>query len=580
MDKSARHTGPARLLEEAAKTFLDKTPDLKWIIDEIPMGVMVLDAREAGFPILSVNQAFADFAKCPKEDIASRSLNGLKSLPFSQSLMAHAKIALSSRRPVDFDAPVQNNDGYRHYSGTVTPRMDGDGMVYQILTVLADKSADKETERRLLFHAHHDPLTQLPNRILFQEELERALETRADNPNRHCGILIINVDRFQMINETLGHLAGDEFLITLATRLNNTIATETTLARLSGDEFAVLVEDLKDPRDLQNLADQIHQIMERPYFLGKSEFIASACIGLATTHCSSPCPEELMRDADFAMHRAKSKGRAQTEAHQRTKQKQIRSQFLLEIELRQAVQRNQLLLHYQPIMDIKTGSLVGAEALARWQHPVHGLVPPDEFIPIAEESGIIVDLGRWALRETAATLSRWKKKGLIDPDFYISVNISNTQFHQTNVANDAERALKENGLDARSLTLELTETAIMEHPEEAMKALREVKKLGLAIALDDFGTGYSSLSALHRYPLDIVKIDRSFVAELNPDDGNSHIIEVVAHLGESLGLKIIAEGIETETQLELLHKLGCQMGQGFYYSRPVEAEAFEKRFFN
>ncbi len=440
----------------------------------------------------------------------------------------------------------------------------------QLMGTITDHSAERQAERNMLHNALHDNLTGLANRILFQQRLEGALGGHGAAAGTNCAVLVVNIDRFQLINESLGHLAGDEFLMAFASRLEKAVGARQTLARLSGDEFAILIGNLKSLADVEKMAQLIHDSLTAPFRLGNSEFHASVAIGAATTLLSPAYSEELISDAVFAMHRAKTLGRSRTEIFQREKHQAARKQFFLEIDLRKAVAAGQIELDYQPIVEIASGNICAFEALARWNHPERGRIPPNDFIPIAEDTGLIVDIGRWALYEALRQLAAWRQEIPAAAGLAMSVNVAKAQLESESIRSDLESALEAAGLEGRDVRLELTESAFYSDPQATISKLENLKETGVLISLDDFGTGYSSLGYLQNFPLDLIKVDRSFVAEIDENNNNAKLVEIIALLSKALGIPLVAEGVEEESQLAFLKNLGCEMGQGYLYSPPVD----------
>ncbi|WP_051555890.1 putative bifunctional diguanylate cyclase/phosphodiesterase [Kordiimonas gwangyangensis] len=439
-----------------------------------------------------------------------------------------------------------------------------------MICTIEDQTAEKLAERNLLHHAFHDALTGQPNRVLFRNKLEEAVaDCQREGNQTGCAVLIINIDRFQQINESFGHSAGDRFLISMASTLRRCIRSSDTLARLSGDEFAILVSRFKDVEEVEMISRRVHEAMQQPYDLDGNEVFTSVSIGVATTLSSATHPEDLIRDADFAMHRAKGAGKSRTEIYHRDSHQRARSQFHLETELRRAVERNELELYYQPIIDLKTSQLHGFEGLTRWIHRERGFVSPAEFIPLAEETGVIVALGRWALKAACHQIKAWVDENSADHAVPVNVNVSGIQFARDNVAAVVEKALEESGIDGRFLRIELTESAIMANPMRISESLNRIRKLGVKVALDDFGTGYSSLNYLHQFPIDVIKIDRSFINQLERGNAPYKILQMIGMLASNLGHEVVAEGLEDLEHINMLRDLDFGYGQGFYFSKPV-----------
>ncbi len=469
-----------------------------------------------------------------------------------------------------------------------------DGKSRQVLGVATDISDRKQVEEQLIHDAFHDKLTGLANRALFMDRLEHLVELTKRRQDYLFAVLFLDLDRFKVINDSLGHTIGDQLLVEIARKLQTCLRPGDTVARLGGDEFTILLEDIKDVSDATHLANQIQQELTLPFNLNGQEVFTTASIGIALSKTSDRQPEDLLRDADIAMYRAKALGRARHEVFDMTMHTRAVALLQLETDLRQAVNRQEFLLHYQPIVSLSTGQITGFEALVRWQHPARGLVSPLEFIPVAEETGLIVPIGWWVLREACRQMREWQKQfgngssvrgngkeshPLPIPNsqlpLTISVNLSSKQFTQPHLALEIHQILQETGLDAGSLRLEITESAVMENAEAAIATLLQLKKLGVQIYIDDFGTGYSSLSYLHRFPIDTLKIDRSFVGRMSSDNENWEIVRTIVTLAHNLGLDVVAEGVETAEQLAQLRTLQCEYGQGYFFSRPLDVAAVE-----
>lgn len=500
---------------------------------------------------------------CPLESVCSAS--------DSHVLAAQIHEVYTSGKETNFEWSIHSSPTERFLQSQLIPLKDHEDQVYQVICTVEDQTAEKLAERNLLHHAFHDALTGQPNRVLFRNKLEEAVASCQQEGNTHgCAVLIINIDRFQQINESFGHSAGDRFLISMASTLRRCIRGSDTLARLSGDEFAILVSFFSELDEVQMISDRIHEAMQQPYDLDGNEVFISVSMGIASTISSSTHPEDLIRDADFAMHRAKVAGKARTEIYHSEPHQRARSQFHLETELRRAVERDELDLYYQPIVDLKTGELRSFEGLTRWIHKERGFVSPVEFIPLAEETGVIVKLGQWAMKQACKQVRFWLDSVGEEKTVPINVNVSGIQFARDNVAAMIEEALAEYNVPGNLIRVELTETAIMANPTVISESLSRIRKLGVKVALDDFGTGYSSLNYLHQFPIDIIKIDRTFINQLELDNEPYKILSMIRILAESLGHSLVAEGLEETEQIVMLRDMGFSYAQGYYYSKPVE----------
>jgi len=389
-------------------------------------------------------------------------------------------------------------------------------------------------------------------------------------------VLCLDLDRFKIVNESLTHTIGDQLLASISRRLEDCLRPGDTVARLGGDEFVVLLDDIADSTDAVVIADRIQAELQSPFNLNGHDIFTSASMGIALSSTGYERPEDLLRDADTAMYRAKSRGKARHEIFDKTMHVRAVDQLRLETDLRRAVERKEFLLHYQPIVLLKTGKITGFEALLRWQQPHRGLIMPGEIIPMAEETGLIIPIGQWVIEEACHQLQLWHKMYRSDPPLTISVNLSGKQFSQTDLIEQLARILAETGLDPACLKLEITESVVMENAEFAIPMLLQLKQLNLKLEIDDFGTGYSSLSYLHRFPIDALKIDQSFVSRITPAGENLEIIRTIISLGRSLNMSVIAEGVEKPEQRDHLKALGCHYAQGFLFSRPVDVDQATK----
>ena len=437
---------------------------------------------------------------------------------------------------------------------------------------LTDITERKRAELQLQHDAFHDALTELPNRGLFDDLLGRSVGKLRRQPDYLFAVLYLDLDRFRVLNESLGHRHGDQLLVAVAKRLQKCIRPGDTAAHLGGDEFGILLDGLKEPADATLVADRIHRELSLPYLLGGQEVFTTVSIGIALSAPAYERPEQLLRDADLALYRAKALGKARSEVFNLGMHALAVAQLELETDLRRALEREEFRVYYQPIVAMDSGTVVGFEALARWQHPARGLLEPAAFIAAAEETGFILPLGRWVLHEACRMLQAVNASRPGEPPLAVNVNLSPRQFRQPDVVDEVRQVLEETGLPPACLRLEITEGTVMEHAEPAMATLAALRTLGVQVHLDDFGTGYSSLSYLPRFDIDTLKIDRSFVSDMAARGDNAEIVGVIVTLAHNLGLQVIAEGVETPEQLEMLRDLKCGQVQGFLFSRPVAAE--------
>lgn len=544
------------------------------VIGKLPIGVLVCSQRQdRTLDALFMNGFAGDIFQTPENTLLPCPLELIWVDQFHTQLYEQIKNVFDNGKEYSLDWSMKAGSTERHLYSHLFPLIDHNGKVYQVICTLEDKTSEKLAERNLLHHAFHDSLTGLPNRVLFRSKLEEAVsDCVRSNMTQGCAILIVNIDRFQQINETFGHSAGDRFLVAMVSTLRRCIRPSDILARLSGDEFAILVPNCIDQDEVKMISTHIHGAMKLPYNLDGNEVFTSVSIGISSTHNSPIHPEDLIRDADYAMHAAKIGGKACSQMYERIRHDNSRSRFHLETELRRAVERDELELYYQPIVCMKDGSLKGFEALTRWSHKERGMVSPTEFIPIAEETGIIIDLGRWAMDKACKQISEWSAYVTDDQPFGVNVNVSGVQFSRDNVSEVVIQALETYGTDPGMLTVELTESAIITNPAKIAQTLETIRKKGVKVALDDFGTGYSSLNYLHQFPIDCIKIDRSFIEDLKVDTQKFTILNLIATFGHKMGLSLVAEGLEDEEHIQMVNQLEVEYGQGYYYSRPVDAK--------
>jgi diguanylate cyclase (GGDEF)-like protein len=448
----------------------------------------------------------------------------------------------------------------------------------------------RATQERLLHDAFHDSLTHLPNRALFMDRLQRAFTRRSRHPEYLFAILFIDLDRFKTVNDSIGHPAGDKLLLEISGRLTSalrgmdTIAMQrtgsmnevaNTLARVGGDEFTILLEDLSDPNDAVRVAERIQQAIASPLFLGGQELFTTASIGITVVSPAHRSGDDLIRDADIAMYRAKTAGGACCAVFDASMHQRAVQQLQLETDLRHAIDRHEFQLHYEAIVELASGRIVGYEALLRWRHPEQGLLSPGVFLQIAEETGMIAKIDDWVLGQACADASRWQASSCARAGLNVSVNISAAGFSRTDFVARVAAALADSGLHPHDLRLEITESVAMSDAERSTAILRELRALGVRISLDDFGTGYSSLSYLQRFPVDTLKIDRSFVLGIAANNENREIVRTIVDLARTLKLDVIAEGTETVVQVAYLENLKCRFGQGYFFSRPLPFEKLE-----
>ncbi|NKB57155.1 MAG: EAL domain-containing protein [Alphaproteobacteria bacterium] len=443
------------------------------------------------------------------------------------------------------------------------------GEPYLLAGSQADISDRKRAEENLTHGALHDALTGLPNRGLLLDRVGQALARLVRNAGYKFALAVLDLDRFMIVNESLGHAAGDELLVSLAQRLELKMTPGNTLARLGGDEFAILIEEFESLDGVRGTIEDLQKTISQPFDINGEEIFVSASFGVAIGAPGYKRAEEVLRDADLAMYRAKKEGSSGFETFDENRHRRAVNQLQVESWLRRALDNGDIILHYQPIIDLNTGVISGFEALARIAHPTRGIVPPGEFIGIAEETGLIIPLGEQVLARACATVSEWQQRFDLQNKLSMSVNLSARHISEENIVTLLDEILTQSGLAPKDLKIEITESLIMTNPELAAQTLSQIKELGVTLSLDDFGTGYSSLSYLRRFPIDTLKMDRSFVGRMDSDERDMELVRMIILLAHTLGMEVIGEGIESESQLGLLRELNCEQGQGFFFAKPL-----------
>jgi len=557
-----------------------------------------------GPEIVFVNQAFTKMTGYLAQEVLGKSPRILQGPKTDRGVLEQLLENLHKGERFAGEAINYRKDGSEFCNQWhIEPIRDGTGQITHYLAIQRDVTQQKQVEAQLRYDALYDALTSLPNRTFFLRHLRCCIDRTQQCQDFLFAVLFLDLDRFKVINDSLGHKAGDKMLMAIANRLTTSVRPDDIVARVGGDEFAILLSDLKDIGDVSLIANRLQTELQKPLQLEGQEVLTSASIGIAVSMLWYDCPEDVLRDADMAMYQAKALGKARSVVFNKTMHRDAVNRLQLETDLRHAISRQELQLHYQPIVSLATGQITGFEALVRWQHPTRGMVSPGKFIPLAEETGLIIPIGEWVLREACLRVREWQREFPHHQPLTMSVNLSGRQFVQPDLSTKIDQILCETGLEGHSLKLEITESTIMEnaesglrlrdrialgtsgtvdselstHSEVTIAILEQLRSLGVQLGIDDFGTGYSSLSRLYRFPINTLKIDQSFIKRMDNNNGHKNgtspckIVRAIITLAHNLGLDVTAEGIETPEQLAGLRELGCESGQGYFFSRPVDA---------
>lgn len=533
-------------------------------------GVLVTDSKGL---IVHVNRAFMEITGYQREEVLGQRPNMFKSGHHPPGFYQAMFATLDSLG--EWSGEIWN----RRKSGEIYPQWqtirlihDDQGQFGQYVAVFSDISAIKKSEHELTHLAHHDPLTDLPNRLLLTDRAGQAVVS-AQVHKRGCALLMIDLDHFKLINDSLGHSVGDQLLKGVAERLNALFGPDITLARLSGDEFAVLAENCPQPGHAAALAQRVIDGLKEPFQINGHPLFINASIGISLFPSDALSAEQLLRNADSALFKAKSAGRDGYALYTEELTAHAQQRVEIAFELRRALEQQELRVYYQPVHDLKTSRLIGVEALVRWEHPQRGLVSPAEFIPIAERTGLIAEIDAWIMRQACQQMCLWQAAGVVLS--FVAVNVSSRLFARRELYQQVAQVLHDTGLDPAYLELEVTESAVMEDPEVALEQMHRLRELGVRLAIDDFGTGYSSLLRLKRLPVQKLKIDQGFVAGLPGDEDDAAIARIIIALAQSMGMQVHAEGVEQAEQASFLLEHDCDLGQGYWFGRPMPAASLD-----
>jgi len=551
---------------------------LQSTLDALAIRIAILDSSGK---ILAVNDAWKRLAEVDPmvgracdvgTDYLDACENSARERPGEASAVATGIREVMAKRREEFSREYLSSgtESRRWYSVRVTRFGEAEGV--RVVVAHEDITTRKAAEEQLLHEAYHDLLTGLPNRALFTDRLGRAVMRTKRTDGYLFSVLFLDLDGFKVVNDSLGHMAGDQLLMGIARRLESCVRSGDTVARLGGDEFAILINDTYDVGDALRMGERIHEELSIPFLLGGHEVFTSASIGIAVSDARYDRPVEMLRDADTAMYRAKALGKAHHVVFDQAMHTSVVKRLRLETDLRRALERDEFWVAYQPIVELEADRISGFEALVRWQHPERGLIPPADFISAAEETGLIIPLDHWVIREACKQMRIWSAEYPSSLPLTLSVNLSSKQFAHPGLLNIIDEILAETGIDPTCLRMEVTESVLMNQAESAAAKLRLIKERGITLSMDDFGTGYSSLSYLHKFPFNVLKIDRSFVSRIGPNGENAEIVATIISLAHSLGMQVVAEGVETAEQAEHLRSLKCRYGQGYYFAKPLKAE--------
>ncbi len=559
-EQAKRH---AELLRESEERF-------RSAFDYAAIGMALVSAEGRW---LQVNRSLCQLVGYSEEELLTADIQALTHSEDLDDLLVQQSRLMKGQVP-----GYQTEKRYIHKSGhevwtllSVSPVRDFETQSLRAIFQIQDITDRKRAEAQLVHDAFHDGLTGLPNRALFIDHLRLSVARSGRKESQLFSVLFLDLDRFKVVNDSLGHLVGDKLLVAMAHRLEGCVRPGDTIARLGGDEFTILLEDLKHNNEAIHVAERIQRELSKPFELDGRQISTSASIGIAPSTIGYEQPEDILRDADTAMYYAKSVGGSRHQVFDKSMHTRAVKLLQMQTDLRRAIEKEELFVEYQPIVSLDTFRVTGFEALARWNQQDQGPINPSQFIPVAEELGLIFPMGEWILRQACAQTSKWQEQYPMDAPLTISVNLSGKQFTQPDLIEQIEKILAETNLSPTSLKLEITESAMVENEAAASEMLRRLRLLGVGLSIDDFGTGYSSLSSLHRFPISTLKIDASFVRRMSGQNENTEIVRTIMSLADNLGMDVTAEGVETLEQVTKLRTFGCKKGQGFFFSRPVSA---------
>ena len=537
-------------------------------------GVIITNSK---VEIIAVNSAFSEITGYSREEAIGKNPKLLSSGKNSAAFYQNIYQSLKQHGRWKGEILNRKKDGsFYPQLSSISRIVNDDHKLTHYVAVMSDISKLKQSQQQLTNLAHYDALTQLPNKLLFTSRLEHAIKKNKRKNNERLGVLVLDLDHFKLINDSLGHIIGDELLCQVAKRLTTRVRQSDTVARFGGDEFIILIEEFEQVTDLVTIAQHIIDDLNRPFELGSNCTHISTSIGIAIYPDDTNNQDKIISFADAAMYKAKENGRNTYSFYTESITQQAEQKLTLTNDLKLAIENNELALYFQPQVCFNTGKIIGAETLLRWQHP-NGMIMPDKFIPLAEEIGLINQITLWVFEQGCNQLKKWQQQGL---NLSLSLNISAKDWAHADFYSNIETIINDSGIDCSQLDLELTESAIMEKPDEILPVLKQLKALGIQLTLDDFGTGHSSLSYLKYFPLDKLKIDKSFVFDLENSQADKMIVHTIVTMAKNFNLKVVAEGVENKNHIHYLQEISCDYAQGYYYSKPVPIDIFEQNFLN
>lgn len=577
LERAIRYAISHHKILQELKDSLARYEELGVAIRNVSTGVVIADAQTQDMPIVYINPAFTKITGYTEAEVIGKNCRFLQGGGTNQDTLELLRAAIRNQQPFSGVLLNYRKDGTTFWNELkLNPIFDSKNNLTRYVGLQTDITERISTEEQLLHNALYDKLTDLPNRTLFLDRLEQVLSYAKRNPDYNFSVLFLDIDRFKMINDSFGHPVGDELLMAVSLRLMNCIRAEDTISRFGGDEFVILLPNTPGLNNAITVANRIHEEIKQSFHLTTQDLTISVSIGIALSQSNYELAEDIIRDADIAMYRAKSMGRAQYAIFDTTMYKEIATVQQIEADLRQAIIKQELEVYYQPIIEIAVLRLAGFEALVRWNHPQRGLVPPNDFIPIAEETGLIVEIDQWVLEQASHQMRAWLEKFDFVEPVQVCVNMSTRKLHQSNFTEVVINTLNAADLAPHYLKLEITESSIMEDINTTTENLKRLVDYGVLTATDDFGTGYSSLSYLHRLPINSLKVDRSFITNIDTSHTDLEMARLITLLGHNMNMNVIAEGVETEAQLNVLRSINCDFAQGYFFSKPLPVTQIEQ----